>query len=519
MVGSSGTGRASSASASSSGTGSMAFSHLAIDAGGDGVAQHVGDGAPHVEEVVDAEHQQQAGFRQAEHGQHGGDDDQRGARHAGDALGRHHQHQQHGDLGGQRHRDVVGLGDEQRQEGGVHHRAVEVERVAERQHEAGDAGLDAELFQLLHQLGVHRFAARRRETDQHRAAHQLEQAEDVLAEHQVAGADEHGPQHGQRNIEAEHELAEDEQHAQALRGDGAGNRAEDAERGKAHHVVGDSEHHVHHFVHGIDQRTGGLVVQVAEGQAEEDGEDEDLQDFVAGHGFHDALREDVGDEVLEVQRAGLQVEAGGRFRQRHAEGGARLQQVGEEQADEQRAERGADEPAERLGTNAADRLRVAHVGQAGDQGGEDQRGNDHLDQAQEDVGQDAEVAGDFLGRGRRRRQRMAGIADDDAEDHGDADPGGQAIHFHACFLVVQSGERLAQAAPGRLLRRLSTAYSFAQGVPAGMGCASRCFNDVFTWSRRRPGSEIRTPGRSAVRKSERSGCRRPDFLRTKEQTC
>jgi hypothetical protein len=171
----------------------------------------------------------------------------------------------------------------------------------------------------------------------------------------------------------------------------------------------------------LTSAAGGLVVQVAEGQAEEDGEDEDLQDFVAGHGFDDALREDVGDEVLEVQRAGLQVEAGGRFRQRHAEGGARLQQVGEEQADEQRAERGADEPAERLGTDAADRLRVAHVGQAGDQRGEDQRGDDHLDQAQEDVGQDAEVAGDFLGRGRRRRQRMAGIADDDAEDHGDAD--------------------------------------------------------------------------------------------------
>ena len=37
-------------------------------------------------EVVDAEHQQQAGFRQAEHGQHGGSDDQRGAWHPGNAL-------------------------------------------------------------------------------------------------------------------------------------------------------------------------------------------------------------------------------------------------------------------------------------------------------------------------------------------------------------------------------------------------------------------------------------------------
>ncbi len=51
-------------------------------------------------------------------------------------------------------------------------------------------------------------------------------------------------------------------------------------------------------------------------------------------------------------------------------------------------------------------LRIAHVGQAGNQRGEDQRGDDHLDQAQEDVGQDAEVAGDFLGRGRAAGARL-----------------------------------------------------------------------------------------------------------------
>src|SRR5574343_1386766 len=46
---------------------------LGDDRGGDGVAQYVCDGAAHIEEVVDAELQQQAGFRQAEHGQHGSD--------------------------------------------------------------------------------------------------------------------------------------------------------------------------------------------------------------------------------------------------------------------------------------------------------------------------------------------------------------------------------------------------------------------------------------------------------------
>src|SRR5579859_5630550 len=39
--------------------------------GGDAIAQHIGRRAAHVEEVVDAEHQQQAGFGNVEDRQHG----------------------------------------------------------------------------------------------------------------------------------------------------------------------------------------------------------------------------------------------------------------------------------------------------------------------------------------------------------------------------------------------------------------------------------------------------------------
>jgi hypothetical protein len=40
------------------------------------------------------------------------------------------------DLLQEAHLNAIGLGDEERREGLVHHRAVEVERAAERQHEA-----------------------------------------------------------------------------------------------------------------------------------------------------------------------------------------------------------------------------------------------------------------------------------------------------------------------------------------------------------------------------------------------
>jgi hypothetical protein len=80
-----------------------------------------------------------------------------------------------------------------------------------------------------------------------------------------------------------------------------------------------------------------------------------------------------------------------------------------------------DEPAERLAEDAADRARVAHVGDADDEGREDERPDQHLDQAEEDVRHDRDVAGDL------RRRLLVGkagedhVAEDDPEHHPDQD--------------------------------------------------------------------------------------------------
>ena len=100
---------------------------------------------------------------------------QRGTRHAGDALARHHQDQQHGDLRAERHLDAERLGHEDGGERLVHHRAVEVERVAQRQHEAGDALAHAVRAQLLHHLRIGRLAAGGGKGDQHRFTQQPQQ--------------------------------------------------------------------------------------------------------------------------------------------------------------------------------------------------------------------------------------------------------------------------------------------------------------------------------------------------------
>ncbi len=156
--------------------------------GGHAVADHVGHGASHVEDLVDRQHQRHARGGQMEQRRDRGDHHHRAARHAGHALAAQHQDQQHQHLLRDRHVDAESLGDEDRGEGLVHHRAVEVEGVAERQREAHHLLRHAETFELLGQARIGGLAAGRREGQHGRLAHRLQQAADVAPQEQPADA-------------------------------------------------------------------------------------------------------------------------------------------------------------------------------------------------------------------------------------------------------------------------------------------------------------------------------------------
>ena len=66
--------------------------------------------------------------------------------------------------------DAIGLGDEDRREGHVHHRAVEIERIAERQDEARDARRHAEAVERLERARVGGLARGGRESEHDRIA-------------------------------------------------------------------------------------------------------------------------------------------------------------------------------------------------------------------------------------------------------------------------------------------------------------------------------------------------------------
>ena len=94
---------------------------------------------------------------------------------------------------------------------------------------------------------------------------------------------------------------------------------------------------------------------------------------------------------------------------------AGLQQIDHEEAEQQRDDRGRDEPAHRLCANPPDRRCVAHMPDADDEGGQHQGTDDHLDQFKENRADQRHVLGDFHRRRLVGKRIIAHRAQRDAE--------------------------------------------------------------------------------------------------------
>ena len=179
------------------------------------------------------------------------------------------------------------------------------------------------------------------------------------------------------------------------------------------------------------------VADRSQRNTEEGGEDDYREDFIVAHRLEDRLRHHVRDEVLQVERGGRDAACGGYRRQRQVQPDARMKEGDDDQPERQRDQGREDEPQQRAEADAAESGNVAHVRDPGDQGREDQRRDDHLDQAQKQRGDDAQIIGDRLeARGGLRCAVVDGGVDrpagNDAEDQRDQDVTGQPRrHSHS----------------------------------------------------------------------------------------
>jgi hypothetical protein len=129
----------------------------------------------------------------------------------------------------------------------------------------------------------------------------------------------------------------------------------------------------------------------------------------------------VADEVLQRELRGREVRRAADVREREAEVVARLQDVGEhEPSTSETSDAMMNQLIAFANTRPTDAA-VAHVRDADDERREYERPDQHLDQAQEDVRQDRDVAGDLAAALLVRDRTEDHVADDDPEHERDQD--------------------------------------------------------------------------------------------------
>ncbi len=216
----------------------------------------------------------------------------------------------------------------------------------------------------------------------------------------------------QRAVERQQQLAQVDQNAQTHVPNGIGHCSADTDRSVVHHNVGELEHH---FAEALAQVQHGCALGLAHpGQcdAEENGEDRDLQNLSFRDRFRDIFREDMQQEVVPVRRRNGRERCGGSGRGGNGKTYPSLRKIDRDETDNQR-ERGEDfEVDERFDAHPTDGFQVAVACDSRHQRGEDERRNDGLDQAQEDVREDAQVRGE----GWRIEAKLG------SRNHGDEDP-------------------------------------------------------------------------------------------------
>nr|GEU28409.1 hypothetical protein [Tanacetum cinerariifolium] len=367
------------------------------------VADQVSHGARLVEEAVDAHQQHQPGQRYLVHRcQRGRQRHKARARHTGRTLGRQQHHAQDHDLVPQGHVHVGGLGNEDGGHGQIDGRAVGIERVAGRQHQAHHFLFATHGFHFHQHLRQHGLGGRRAQHDQ-----------DFIL-------DDAGRVHGQ------HQLGKRIERADAVLGDGEGDAAERADGRQEHHVTHHAEHAMQKHVQHIDQRRH-LLAQPVQRKREQQREQDDLQHIALHEGTHHAAGHDVHQELRSrvmfgCRRVGLdgrRVDGAGV--DMHARAG--LDHVHDDQPEHQRDGRADLEVQHGLGADASRFLDAAHAGNAHHHRGKDDRRQQHLDELDEQVAERLEL---------------------------DADVGIKMAHQHACReadddLDVQRGRQVGLA--------------------------------------------------------------------------
>ena len=251
------------------------------------------------------------------------------------------------------------------------------------------------------------------EGDEQRLADALEEPARREAAEPHAGQIDKQDLEQARHIHDDDELDERQQHRKPVRGHGEGHQGENADGRVEHDDGGHADHDLAHAVEEVRDHPDPLAAD-AQGKSEQHGKEDDLEHAALGKAVHGIDGHDVEEHLGEAWRGdvpGLEVGRG------QIKAHARLEKIGEHQADADGDGRGGEVVDQGLAGHAAKTAHIAHAGGAGDQGGKDQRHHHHAHEVDEELTERLEPLGV---KAHMRRERPG----KDAQHHADALPPG-----------------------------------------------------------------------------------------------
>ena len=172
---------------------------------------------------------------------------------------------------------------------------------------------------------------------------------------------------------------------------GVGHRCCYAHGGEIHDEVGEAKHYFTEGFGYAEQWRALFWGNGGECDAKDEGEECDLENLAFGYGLRNVFWEDVQKKILPVEVGGRGGDGGVRGFERNNEADAGVRDVDGDETDEEGEDGHYLEVDEGFDGDAADAFEVSVTGDAGYEGAEDERSDDCLDEAQEDVTQDARL--------------------------------------------------------------------------------------------------------------------------------
>ena len=360
-----------------------------VNADGAGcVTGDVDDGTAHIQDTVDTGDQCDALQGQADGLQNHGQHDDAGTGNTGGADGSQGGGQDDGQLLGQSQIDAEDLGDEDGADALVDGGAVHVDGCAQGQDEACDLLTDAQLLGGLHVEGQGAHGACAGEGEDHCLTHALEELDRAHASHQTDGGGvDHDHVDDVGDVSDQDDLQQGQQNSGAVLSDDGADQSEDADGGQlddhAHDLEGDLSKAVDDLVSHLALLTGQ-----DDAEAQEQGDDDDLQHGSLHQGLECVGGEDVDDGVDEAGSLGSGV---AQLISGQDEACADVQQVSEQQAEGDGQGGGAHVVDHGTQADGADLANILQGDDALGDGQQHHGNDDHLDQVQVDGAEGLDV--------------------------------------------------------------------------------------------------------------------------------